>query len=557
MISNLKNYLSKSELFQYLIEVFIFTDIWYVSYTFLLTSLNKYIPFVSHLSVLDQYRYQLAPEPFEIPVYVILTILMVLAISLYYLKFKNGLVKIFSFDKFLSVKLFVFLVVVIFFFSNLGSYPMRVDKINLLDSTTLNYLFLVIGITIVMSVSKYFDLTKRFVRYVSYSLAALIIGIVTLEPKFPMSLYDYSYILGPVYEIVNGKTIFTDIIAQYGFLTTLLLAGLHKLSIVNIFYLPVLIWVLCVVEYFLCFYLIYKLSKSVAFSIIGIFSIITVGYYSLMVVPFLAPQVGPLRWVPMILTVFIFYKLKRIESKMLIILVSFISLLMIDSGTVIILSYLSFLLAMFLKGQISFKKALKTAIYFFISLIFAYLTIDSINLLFGFKNINILSYLIKVNQYAHEGIGMVPIGNLNYFWLVILACLGSIVYFFRKKYIEKTDELILLSANIAIFGSIYFVGRSHPHNLFHISVLVLLSFFLLTGNALRNIKNKKIRFLMFLFMFTFFIAFPAYNRQAALATIVNTNLGNLHYKNIFTPKPFRYDGELVRKGCKSYQYLYS
>jgi len=488
---------------------------------------------VPHLHVLPQYW--LAPEPFEIPVYVALTIFLVFFIFIYYSKLRETLGRIFSFDKSLRAKLFAFLVLLIFFVSNLGSYPLGENKLRIFDLTTLYYLFLTVGIIIIISASNYFNLAKNYARYLLYLFVAVIIGVLTFEPKFPTSAYDYSYIFGPIYEILKGKTIFTDIVAQYGFLTTLLLAFLYKCSIINIFYLPAIIWILGILEYFLCFYLIYKISKSVTFSIVSVLSIIAVGYFSLMHMPYSVPQVGPLRWIPLVLAVFIFYKFKKIDSKVFIVLASFISLLMIDSGTVIILAYLTFLATMFLKGQLSFVKALKTAMYFFINLIFAYLLIDSINLLFGFKNINIFSYLSLVGQYSHEGFGMLPIGNFSYFWIVVLAYFGSIIYFFRKKQTETVDELILFAANVAIFGSIYFVGRSHPHNLFHISVLFFLSLFLLIGNTFKNIKTKKVRLLIMSLLFALFIVFPAYNRQSALAAIVDTKLGNLRAKNIFTP----------------------
>jgi len=552
MIVALKSFFLKSKLLEYLIEVFFFADVWYIGYTFLLKFLNKNFPYISHFPVLNQYKGLLNPEPFEVPLYIIFTGSMVLMVFLYYLKLKKILGKLFNFGKSLRVKLFIFILSAMFFFSKLGNYPMGEEKLNLFNWKTLLYLSLIIAISIVISAVNYLNPTKKYVKYLLYSFVLFVVGIITFESKFPISMYDYSYILGPVYEIVKGRTIFTDIISQYGFLTLLILAGLYKLSIINIFYLPAIIWILGIVEYFLCFYLIYKFSKSVAFSIISIFSIITIGYFSLTDLPYFFPQTGPLRWIPMILTVYIFYKFKNIESKMLMILVSFISLLMIDSGIVIILSYLFFLSEMFLSGQISFSKTIKTAMYFFISLVAAFLSINFVNILFGFKNINILSYFILISQYAREGYGMLPIGNFSYLWLVVLVYFGSIVYFIRKKNVRNEDKVILLSANIAIFGSIYFVGRSHPNNLFHISILFLLNFFLLTGNFFSKVTRKWVRFLVLLFVFILFIAFPAYNRQSALAQIVSTNLHSLNAKNIFTPSileimkgPFLKNTELI------------
>jgi len=362
--------------------------------------------------------------------------------------------------------------------------------------------------------------SKAVFRYLIYVFIAGVIAVFTYIPTFPVSFYDYSFFLGPVYEIANGKTIFTQIQAQYGFLTILLFSLLQKLSIFNIFYLPVIIWFLYIIEYLVAFYLILKISKSVVFSVIGLFSIITVGFFSPIFYPYTYPQVSPLRWLPMVLFLLLFYKFKNPVSKVLIFLTALISLFMIDSGIAIVLAYLFSLSILFLKKQISFSKIVISTLYLLISIIGIYLLIDFFGLLLGFKNINILSYFHTVAIYAHEGFYMIKIGYLSYFWLVVLVYLASIVYFIRKKNIDHLDMLLLLSANVVLFGSTYFVGRSHPNNLFHISILFLINFFILAGIAYKSIKQTWFKSIALLLLFLFFIMIPAYFRQDQIAFLL-------------------------------------
>ena len=49
-----------------------------------------------------------------------------------------------------------------------------------------------------------------------FSIVLLIIAFITLDPHFDIYGHDYSYFFGPVWEIVNGKTIYTQTSSQYG-----------------------------------------------------------------------------------------------------------------------------------------------------------------------------------------------------------------------------------------------------------------------------------------------------------------------------------------------------
>ena len=154
-------------------------------------------------------------------------------------------------------------------------------------------------------------------------------------------MHDFSYFLGPIYEIAHGKTLFTNTSSQYGFISILLLEFLHKIHVFNPFYLPIFTWILYVVQYFLSFWIIYKASRSVVIGLLGLFSIITVNYFSLFHLPNSYPQIGPIRWLPLIISLYLLQKYKNIDNFNLIFFLSLLSLWNIEAGIVLFLTFVS------------------------------------------------------------------------------------------------------------------------------------------------------------------------------------------------------------------------
>lgn len=521
----------------YAIDILVFTNIWIYSYWYLLDYLNKHFPFTPSTSFIVKVKLYLSPEPFEMPLYIILTIFLIVIIYIYFVIIKKIFQKIclFDSDNLTTVRIFTFLILSLFFLHRLGEYPMKANS-TICNDTFLIYLLSILFIIIIMPILHYIYLNNRSLFRLSiFFFIILIISFFTFEPKFPFYLGDYSYFYGPIYELVNGKTIYTDITSQYGFIYMLIFALLAKLGFIKLDNLIYLIWLLYIVEYFLCFYLIYKISKSSILSIIGLFSILTINYFSLMHVPMGIPQVGPLRWIPMIIILLIFYQLRKIDSKILIFIIAFLSLLMIDSGIAILFSYLFSLFIFFLKKQISFEKIVKSIFYLFLSIFLILFIINGIHLIIGLKWIDLTPYFIKLSQYSREGFGMVKISEFSYFWIFILVYFASIIYFFRKNNINYIDELLILASNISFFGSIYYIGRSDPHNLFHISILFLVNLFLLLGIALTKLESNGLKRYTLILIFIFLIVFPAWNRQNALIGIINTKNYLFTMDNIFTP----------------------
>ncbi len=544
------------------------TNLWILLYNELLTLLNSLFP---AKTVTDFIRVGASPEPFEISLYLFLTLVFIFTLYLFYKymhkeNVENGLKPLPTH----IIKSALILFLIILFVSNLGAYPMTHSYFPYSTSeTSLTYrlfflgyilvaLFLVLEALIFDKVGK----KNRAVGIVFFIFLTTFVAVVTFEPGFPIFGHDYSYFFGPIWEIVHGKTIYTDVPSQYGFASTLFFALLYKLHVFHPFFLPAIIWLFYVTEYMFSFYIIYKVSRSLTLAVIGLISLITLNYFSIYHLPASIPQTGPMRFLPLILALFLLYKFKSIYSKKFIVLISLLSFWVLDSGISLVFAYLSTLFLLFILQHISFKNAAKACAYLGTFLVVIFALINFIHLLLGYKWINIFLVFAKLSEYAKAGFGMLPIDSLTYFWIVILIYFASVIYIF-KNYHERESEdarfmrlgrttqsgegsfgakkrgielsLLLFSANLSLFASVYFVGRSHPHNLFHISIFPIINAFLLFSLFLHKIQNARIKLLVLSVLFILFIVYPIHNRQEIMTKTFITKFKYLEKGYGFSP----------------------
>src|SRR3989344_4527395 len=539
------------------------TNLFVFTYKILLKLLNRWSPPVENPDFFS--RELFAPEPFEIPLYLILSIIFVIIIlskSLDFLTLRTS-----------PKRGIFFLALLLSFYLNIGSYPMKnnVQFIeNLVDPTTSVFILAVYLTTITIIIAAAYWLRRRWIFLLS--LILIVIALFTFEPGFPSSAHDTSFFLGPIFEIAHGKTMFSETSSQYGFLSVLLLALLTRLHLFNPFYLPLLTWILYIFQYFLVFYIISKASRSLVFALIGLFSILTISYFSLFHLPNTFPQIGPMRWLPLIISLFLVQSNKNITNFKLIFLLSLLSLWNVEAGIALFLSYSFTLFLLATVKIVSRKNMIKSIIFLAVDMLTIFIILNVIHLVSGKQMINFVAAFTRLREFAIAGIAMIPMPWRTHFWLVLLIYFASIIYFFRQKKIELGGEigrvpvsaqrffqpvagrehlregksrqnltqLLLFSANLSLFASVYYVGRSHAHNLFHISLFFLLNTFIfigLTKNEFIKIKhNKYSYFIFYILFFIFFIVYPAFNRKQALASMIKTKFDRLKNTSIFKPE---------------------
>src|SRR3989344_4114099 len=520
-------------------ETLFLTNLFIYTYKILLKILNRLFPPVINTDFFP--RELFSPEPFEIPLYLILAtvwVIIILSKSLNLFTLRTG-----------PKRWIYFLVLLLAFFLNIGSYPMKnsaefiKSPVDPMSSLIILIIYLIIILAIIAIV---YHLKK--LKIILFLLILAVLALFTVEPGFPSNPHDASFFLGPIFEISKGKTIFTTTSSQYGFLSVLILGALTNLRLFNPFYLPLLTWFLYIVEYFLCFYIIYKASRSIVFSLIGLFSILTINYFSLYHLANTLPQIGPLRWLPLILSLFLIQRFKTITNGKLILILSLLSLWNVEAGVALLLSYASTLLLLTITGYIKKKKLILSFILLFTDILISLTLLNFIHLVSGRQTIDFIAAFTRLREFAVAGVAMIPLPWRTHFWFVLLVYFATIIYVFRnskqmvddrgwkidnevrKSRIDKFNllssifksppsifyhpsSILLFSANLMFFASIYYVGRSMPHELITISVFVLLTIFLFLGSLFRQVHSTKIRIFALLIVFFFLIVFPAYQRK--------------------------------------------
>jgi len=529
-----------NKLLDFSIVTLFFTNLWIILYNGILTYVNFIFPPVVKSGLLRDIAF---PNPAKTVLYLGLSAIFVL---IFWVICRERFQTVLYNNFFLKIILFIILL--ISFVNKLGTYPLvNEPSIYPFPASSFTYslifagfigviAFLIIESTILQKIIE----KKRLFYLITLGFIILLIAIFTFEPHFPLSAHDYSFILGPIQEILNRKTIYTDIPSQHGLLPIFLFTVLYKLNLVKFAYFSAVIWILYIVQYFLSFYILFKISKSLVFSLLGMFSIIVLNYFSLYLLAAFLPQTGPLRWLPGIISLLLLLKTKKINSAFLIISVGLSFFWILDSGIALILGFTATLGTLWLKKVVDLKKVFSTLLLLSISTLGIFLVINIVQLSFGYKWIDVGNIFSTLNEYARLGIVQEPIQPKVFFWVFVMIYISSMLYFFQSKKIDVAKTALVFCANIALFSSIYYVGRSNPHNLFHITPFVILTFFILVGTIWREygqISDLSLQKLVVgSLIFIFFIFYPAYERRTSLVQLINVKYEGWKQGQIFKPE---------------------
>ncbi len=570
-------------LLNFLIETLLITNLWIIVYNGLLDYLNfAHPPKTPHL-VLNINPIP-NPEPFDIPLYFILTFLalgIVIVYQLFLRKFLyNSLSKKYS-NLIIGLKVVFFVNLLLIFLSKIGSFPLAHDPFpyKILTNKSIYGIFFLIFIITVCFFTFQLTITSKVLKKkiaipLIYGILAILVSLITFDPQFYVQAHDARYFYGPVWEIVHGKTIFTDIPSQYGFLSVLFFSLVQKITHINFIYLSLIIWVMFIAEYLVIFYLIYKTSKSLLLALIGFFSLVATNYFAI----YHLPQAMSLRWLPLFLALFLVARSHRIDSKKFLLLLPFLALWNIDSGLALIFAYMSTIGILFLLQRISLKEIIKITIYLLSSSLAIMLVLNGIHIFLGMHTIDFLHMYETLRKNASTGFLMMPMESQTYFWFFILLYFASIIYVFRNLPLAESEDtrfvpfgspegrvptgakkrgielsLLVFSTNLMFFASIYYVGRSVPHNLFILSPFFITTLFLLIGNVFQYLNSTPMKLLIVTILFVFLIIIPAYYKKEYFTSDL-VNKYKLAKGGIFRSwlndnlnKRFNKEAELIKK----------
>lgn len=525
-----------TELINNFFPVILFTDIFISLFNWAIRFLNSN-HFPVNIATDLLYSDKTLKPKFEIQIYVLLIFLSTLSMMIFHKINKKKHIKNDSKLSLLStiIKGLITLLLLVFFINQIGDYP-------LLQNIPENSKFIYVYLSIILMLISIFSFTYFFWKKHPFFLKLFFLSIIlliarlTFISKLPIYFHDFSFFLGPIIQIAKGKTLFTQIFSRYSFLGVLILGYLDKFSLFNPVYFPLLIWLLYVIQYFVCFYLILKISDSVVLALVTLFSILTVNFYSLMHFPTLVPEIGPVRWLPLILSIYFLYQFQSFQSKKFIFILALLSFFTIDSGIFLILAYSVSLGILFLNNQLTIKKTITLFSWLLLSLIMIFVAINIINLLLGYRLLNLLPVFQGLKSLASSYLLMKPIGDQSHFWLIVLVYLASLNQFFKKHKSTLVDTMLLFSTNLTAITAIYFVGESHPHNLLNISMFMIINVGFLMATIIKNSQSGNLRLGLLLIYLLLFIVYPALSRSVSIEDNITNQLVRMKLAPPFEPE---------------------
>lgn len=323
----------------------------------------------------------------------------------------------------------------------------------------------------------------------------VIIAIIVLVSQIhDIPFNDYHYFLGPVNDVLHGKTLLINSPSQYGFLLIYFLAFVYK-------YIPLtytsFFWVnfaVIIAGYFILYWIIKTWTKSRLIGILSTIVIIDQHYFHQIGNILFLPQVGFMRfgwWI--ILLFFLLYENKlRVGDQVKSIASSFIVTVSVfwglDSGLYVIGAYCLYITTKELRNEKSLKKGVKNCVkelFLLLSMMgIGVITISLIVFLHARQLPNWQMFSADTALYSN-GFGMIPIPA----WGPYLIYIGIYLLFYAiilyktligksaQKSLNSNLPLIAFVVGYGMFQFIYYVGRSHPNNLQNVIIplIVLLS----------------------------------------------------------------------------------
>jgi len=367
------------------------------------------------------------------------------------------------------------------------------------DWRTLNYLFLVSVLCFFYFLVPFgktglsFPGAKWKIRsLIGYGLVFAAIAWLVIDPFFPYQPYHGSYYLGPLSDLMAGKSLLYNINAQYGVFVFYFLKFIFRFIPLGYTSFSWVQTMLIVVQYCLFYFIARRLFKSGLYSLLVLAALILLNHFGQTPRPGIAPSVGPLRFG----FIYILVALVLVRNQNPAWRGALLWMESIVLGTAFFWSYevcfytlppyLAFVFfeAGFFERGFGMdwggllKRLLKLGVCVGTMGIFLYLDVHARS-----GDWPHWAYYLDYIFLYKSGFGTMPRPGLDV-WCLIAGTLYFSLFTilalsFKRESAKPLPENINVMALLTFYGIfqyLYFIYRSHPNNLYHISMPSLLLF---------------------------------------------------------------------------------
>jgi len=339
------------------------------------------------------------------------------------------------------------------------------------------------------------QLACRTSRFLDVAVMAAL-ALVVVNPDFSYDVTHYNFYLGPVNDLLHGKSLLVDINCQYGVGVIYFLALVFKVGLLPFNYqgLAALIGILQVAQYALVYLLLRRLLNTQVFAVLVLGLILLVSFFSQLELAAL-PSIGPLRFgmVYLLLCLPLLRSWRpSLERASRVAAHSLVGVAAIWSAEVFVY-VLATHLGMLVWAQLPAASPVAWGRKLAGELRWTLVAIGASHLLLA---VDILSrsgqwphwdhYLGYLALYSVGEFGTLPINPWTAWALIIAVYFVSVLllaYLGWRHFPRPHLPELGVVAGLTTFGLAqftYYLGRSHPNNLFHVCIpsLVLAAYWL-------------------------------------------------------------------------------
>jgi len=318
-----------------------------------------------------------------------------------------------------------------------------------------------------------------------YLLALFLIVVLVVDPHYRVETYHDSFYLGPLADFRAGKAFLVNINAQYGLFVFYFLSLFFKVLPLGFESFSLVLTALFVLQYFCFYFIVRQLFHSRLYSFLCLVVLLLVNYFATMGFIIQNPSVGPLRFsfAYLLMALIVLRNQKPKWADRFYIAEAAVAAAAIFWSFEVCVYTLPAYLGFVCYESIIDLKSLK----------FNWkLWIRRLSLLWGFGLLLLVFIYGDIYRRAAEwphwnyyfdyiflyknGFGMLPVPAFGAWWIIIgillisiCVVMGSLTKWKESSRPAHFNVMVFLTF-YGISQFLYFLGRAHPNNLFHISM---------------------------------------------------------------------------------------
>lgn len=319
----------------------------------------------------------------------------------------------------------------------------------------------------------------------------LLLLLTVVDPGLHIDRHHHNFFLGPMNDILAGKTVLVETFSQYGVAVMYALAAIFGSGLLPAGYsgMSLVLSALYVLQFLTLYALFRATLQSVTISRLGVLAMVLITYFGQQSYAQTAPSTGPLRFgLPYALMLCAMLRSKHPHQRRYAIATAAVigvsSLWSIETFVYVVATYLAMEAYAAVEASMSPPMALGRLLRQMLPAVAAVVAVQAAFALFVFVQAGQLpewlTYFDYVNLYVGSEFGtfVVPMWTP---WAVIagvygftLLALGSRLLVSGSKTEAAWRHCVMIG--MAVFGTAqlsYFVGRSHPNNLYHVAIPAL------------------------------------------------------------------------------------